>query len=159
PSRASLYTGLYQMNHRVVQNGTPLDARHDTIALAMRRLGYRPTLFGYTDQSIDPRTVPPDSPWLNTYEGILPGFDVAVRLPEDPKPWLAGLAKRGHPRPANFWEIYAPVTGARTWPNNAPPRYGADETETAFLTDLFLDWLSAQPADAPWFVHVSYLRP
>ena len=41
PSRASLYTGLYQMNHRVVRNGTPLDARHDTIALAMRRLGYR----------------------------------------------------------------------------------------------------------------------
>ena len=57
PSRASLYTGLYQMNHRVVRNGTPLDARHDTIALAMRRLGYRPTLFGYTDQAVDPRTV------------------------------------------------------------------------------------------------------
>ena len=91
PSRACLYTGLYQMNNRVVRNGTPLDARHDTIALAMRRLGYQPTLFGYTDQAVDPRTVPPDSPWLRTYEGILPGFDVAVRLPEDPQPWFAWL--------------------------------------------------------------------
>ena len=62
PSRASLYTGLYQMNHRVVCNGTPLDRRHDTIALAMRRLGYRPTLFGYTDQAADPRFEPTDSP-------------------------------------------------------------------------------------------------
>ena len=25
PARASLYTGLYQMNHRVVWNGAPLD--------------------------------------------------------------------------------------------------------------------------------------
>src|SRR3546814_11232381 len=27
PARASLLTGLYQMNHRVCRNGTPLDAR------------------------------------------------------------------------------------------------------------------------------------
>ncbi|HAJ45298.1 MAG TPA: phosphonate monoester hydrolase, partial [Alphaproteobacteria bacterium] len=26
PGRASLYTGMYQMNHRVVANGTALDA-------------------------------------------------------------------------------------------------------------------------------------
>lgn len=34
PGRASLYTGMYQLNHRVVTNGTPLDARFDTVALA-----------------------------------------------------------------------------------------------------------------------------
>ncbi len=111
PARASLYTGLYQMNHRVVGNGTPLDARHDTIALAMRRAGYRPTLFGYTDQSVDPRTVPPDSPWLRTYEGILPGFDVAQPLPEDPEPWLAWLKARGVAVPEDFREIFAPASG------------------------------------------------
>src|SRR6188508_1556631 len=42
PGRASLYTGMYQFNHRVVANGTPLDARFDTIALAARRTGYEP---------------------------------------------------------------------------------------------------------------------
>ena len=36
PARACLYTGLYQMNNRVCRNGTPLDARHDNIALAAR---------------------------------------------------------------------------------------------------------------------------
>src|SRR3569623_2042350 len=54
PARACLYTGLYQMTNRVVRNGTPHAHRHDNIALAARRVGYSPTLFGYTDQSADP---------------------------------------------------------------------------------------------------------
>ena len=83
PARASLYTGLYQMNHRVCRNGSPLDDRFDNIARAARRAGYDPTLFGYTDQSPDPRTLPPGDPALTSYEGILPGFTVRVKLPED----------------------------------------------------------------------------
>src|SRR5829696_245569 len=31
PSRASIYTGMYLMNHRAVLNGTPLDARFTNI--------------------------------------------------------------------------------------------------------------------------------
>src|SRR5271154_1209453 len=31
PARASLHTGLYQMNHRQVQNWIPLDSRHATL--------------------------------------------------------------------------------------------------------------------------------
>ena len=34
PGRAALYTGMYQMNNRVVANGTPLDDRFDNVALA-----------------------------------------------------------------------------------------------------------------------------
>ena len=45
PGRAALYTGTYQMNNRVVANGTPLDPRLDNIALAARRAGYAPALF------------------------------------------------------------------------------------------------------------------
>jgi arylsulfatase A-like enzyme len=157
PSRASLYTGLYQMNHRVVRNGTPLDRRHDTIALAMRRLGYRPTLFGYTDQAADPRFEPPDSPWLRTYEGILPGFVVGLRLPEDPEPWLDWLTARGHERPADFWDIYRPLDGGGR-PSRAPAKFSQVESETAFLTDAFLAWHSRLGAE-PWFAHVSYLSP
>ncbi|MCC6194290.1 MAG: sulfatase-like hydrolase/transferase, partial [Burkholderiales bacterium] len=36
PARASLLTGMYMMNHRVVRNGTPLDARHTNLALESR---------------------------------------------------------------------------------------------------------------------------
>src|SRR4029077_7517407 len=82
PGRACLYTGTYQFNNRVVANGTPLDARFDNIALAGRRAGYVPTLFGYTDQSVDPRTVTDSNdPRLSNYEGILPGFEAELDLP------------------------------------------------------------------------------
>ncbi len=57
PSRASLHTGLYLQNHRSHANGTPLDARHTNWALEVKALGYDPVLFGYTDTSVDPRTV------------------------------------------------------------------------------------------------------
>ena len=33
PSRTSLLTGMYLMNHRSGRNGTPLDARHSNLAL------------------------------------------------------------------------------------------------------------------------------
>ena len=49
PARASLLTGLYAMNHRSIRNGTPLAAHHDNLALALRRAGREPLLFGYTD--------------------------------------------------------------------------------------------------------------
>ena len=50
-------------------NGTPLDARFTNVALLAREAGYDPVLFGYTDSSIDPRTVPPGDPRLFSYEG------------------------------------------------------------------------------------------
>lgn len=159
PSRACLYTGLYQMTNRVVRNGTPLDARHDTVALAMRRAGTDPTLFGYTDQAIDPRTTAGDDPWLRTYEGVLPGFTPRVRLPEDLGPWLSWLRSRGHAVPDDHWHVYLPRSGPADRPVRTPPIYGADETETAFLTGEFLRWLTEQKADRPWFAHVSFLRP
>ncbi|WP_321340712.1 alkaline phosphatase family protein [Breoghania sp.] len=163
PSRACLYTGLYQMTNRVVRNGTPLDARHDNIALALRRAGYDPTLFGYTDQAVDPRTAAGEDPWLRTYEGVLPGFTARLRLPEDAGPWLSWLKARGHAIPDDVWEMYLPVSGYSDRPTLSPARYGQDETETAFLTDEFLRWLDEQhgPAkpDAPWCAHISFLRP
>lgn len=159
PARASLYTGLYQMNHRVVRNGAPLDDRFDNIARAARRSGYLPTLFGYTDTSPDPRLLDPNDPALLTYEGVLPGFKVGQYLPEDDKPWLSWLAARGHD-PQTFSAIHKvdPEPGQRI--SRRPPRYSKHETQTAFLTDAFLTWLSEQEeAESPWMAHVSYLRP
>lgn len=42
PSRASLHTGLYLMNHRSVNNGTPLDDRFTNIAREACCCGLRP---------------------------------------------------------------------------------------------------------------------
>ena len=90
PARASLYTGTYQMNHRVVGNGTPLDDRFDNVARVARRAGYVPTVFGYADQGIDPRlTTGPDDPRLSTYQGFPPGFEVGLDVHEDQAAWRA----------------------------------------------------------------------
>ena len=93
PGRASLYTGMYQMNHRVVANGTPLEHRFDNVARVGRRAGFAPALFGYTDQGVDPSTVSdPTDPRLDTYEGVLPGFDAV--LPLDGRMGVVGPARR-----------------------------------------------------------------
>ena len=156
PARATLYTGLYQMNNRVCRNGTPLDARHDNVALAARRAGYTPTLFGYTDTSPDPRTLSPPDPALKTYEGVLPGFVPRVLLPEHQKAWLSWLAAQGVNASAGFPDIHRPAsTAAEVSP--APPVYSADQTPGAFLAGEFIRWAGEQ--DEPWFAHVSFISP
>ncbi|MDL2404332.1 alkaline phosphatase family protein [Rhizobium calliandrae] len=156
PARATLYTGLYQMNHRVCRNGSPLDARFDNLALAARRSGYDPTLFGYTDTAPDPRGMDPNDPHLTTYEGVLPGFSVRQLLPEHEKQWLSWLRSRGHDD-ATSRDIHIPVGAKPGEISNAPPAYSKDETQTAFLVDEFIRWLGER--DEPWFAHVSFLRP
>jgi arylsulfatase A-like enzyme len=147
PGRASLYTGMYQMNHRVVANGTPLDARFDNVALAARRAGYRPVLFGYTDQAVDPRVAAgPGDPRLTTYEGILPGFDAALDLRDDQAPWLTWLDDRGHETSSGFEQLLATES-----------ERPAEHSIAAFLTDRAVEWIERQ--DEPWFAHLSYWRP
>ena len=152
PGRASLYTGMYQMNHRVVSNGSPLDRRHDNVALMAQRAGYSPTMFGYTDQSIDPRDATgPDDPRLSTYTGVLPGFECALDLSDDSTvfpEWLAelGYGTVGEGSLTNFGT-------ALTTENERP----ASHSSTAFLTDEAISWIGRQ--SKPWFAHLSYLRP
>ncbi|MGF1623380.1 MAG: alkaline phosphatase family protein [Alphaproteobacteria bacterium] len=158
PARASLLTGLYQMNHRVCRNGTPLDARHDTLALAARRLGYQPVLFGYTDAGIDPRTCAPGDPRIRSNEGVLPGFERRVPLPESSEPWLGWLRKRGVAVPEPGLDIYLPAEGSPDPPSGAPAPYPAEVSEAAFLAEAVIDY-AAEMGTAPWFAHVSFLRP
>lgn len=154
PSRASLLTGLYPHTHRSVLNGTPLDARFTNVAIEARAAGYDPVLFGYTDQSADPRALPSDDPRLRTYEGVLPGFRPVVHLPEHLGPWAAWLSRLGYDVPSDARRIYEPVSDAP----GAPPPYRAEHTEAAFLTGEILRWLRDRAPDA-WFVHAAYIRP
>lgn len=150
PSRAALLTGLYSFNNRSIANGTPLDARHKTLAQIARRAGWRPVLFGYSDTSIDPRTVPAGDPRLSTYEGVAPGFETGCLLTESAEPWLDHLARRGHGR-LTIEEVHATPLGA-------PALFAAEDSETAFLTDRFLDFLK-RPGRDPWLAHLSYIKP
>lgn len=164
PARACLYTGLYQMNNRVCSNGSPLDARHDNMALAARRAGYEPTLFGYTDQSIDPRTVSRSDPRCFSYEGVLPGFTPRVQLADHEARWLGWLERNGYQGTLESPEIHFPASGPQDPPTTEPPSYNAEETQTAYICGEFIEWLQEQSyfsgyTDTGWFAHVSFLRP
>ncbi len=164
PSRACLYTGTYLHHHRSLHNGTPLDARFTNVALLARQAGYDPVLFGYTDTSIDPRTVAPDDPRLWSYEEVLPGFRAVVHDPWEAgsRNWGRWLAARGVDVPANPHDLYRPIAdfpGAddhgSTW---APSVLTAEHTETVFIMDSLLEWLDHH-GDEQFFVHASFLRP
>ncbi len=161
PARASLLTGLYMMNHRSVKNGTPLDARHANLALEVRKAGFDPTLFGYTDTCPDPRRYAPGDPALTSYEGVLPGMTVGLQLPDHMAAWIADLKAKGY-RFEGRDDVYQhvanfPGAGGRghSFP---PPIFTADDSETTFMAEAIMKWLSVRQ-DQNWFLHGVFLRP
>jgi arylsulfatase A-like enzyme len=147
PGRAALYTGMYQMNNRVVANGTPLASGFDNLALVARRAGFDPTLFGYTDQGLDPSSASgADDPRLDYYDGILPGFSVGLYLPESQAGWVQYLRAKGYD-----------VESGWVGPLRGEPERPAEDSLSGFLTTRFLEWLEFQ--ESGWFAHLSYLRP
>ena len=162
PSRASLHTGLYMMNHRSVTNGTPLDRRHINWAQRLREVGYEPVLFGYTDTSADPRDYPADAPELRTYEGVLPGLHPQLLLNEsDVSAWADWLRGEGVTVPERGYDLYLTKADQPEWeqggPSAAPLALDAEHHDTRFLTDHAIEYI--QGADKPWCVHLSLLRP
>jgi arylsulfatase A-like enzyme len=146
PGRMALYTGTYQMKNRVAANGSPLDHRFDNVARLARRAGYRPALFGLTDAGIDPSTVAEVSdPRLNTYEGVLPGFDTVLHLDGRSEAWIEWLDELGY-------GTLDPIEALETEPERP-----AVHSLAAFLSDRLIEWIDQQ--EGPWFAHASYLRP
>lgn len=150
------------MNHRVANNGTPLDRRHSNLALEARKAGYDPTLFGYTDTTADPRLYHPNDPHRHTYEGVLPGVSEGLLLREEARPWIARLKALGYPGNLTRENVYLPrpdfAVPADRGLSFAPPIYSAEHSDTAFLTDRALEWLTGFD-DQPWFMTLCYLRP
>ncbi|MHA1565992.1 MAG: alkaline phosphatase family protein [Alphaproteobacteria bacterium] len=160
PSRTSLLTGMYQMNHRSVRNGTPLDAAFTNIAQQARRAGFDAALVGYTDTTMDPRRLDPRDPEARRYEGTMPGFTQVASGSEwgitDPD-WRLRLKELGY----DCWQdpyVPASATATANGPTHAPAQYKAEHSDTAYTTDRALRYLQQQ-GDRPWFLHVGYLRP
>lgn len=153
PSRASILTGQYAMNHRSTRNGTPLSGDLPNLATEVRKAGWLPLLYGYTDTTRDPRDLPPGDPMLKSYEQVMPGFVEAVEMRlEESWPWRAHLAAKGYDVPP-YPDIFRP-SGSRP---DDPALYRAEDSDTAFLTDRALDEIRVRPEG--WFVHLTYIRP
>ncbi len=158
PSRTSLLTGLYAMTHRSVRNAAPLADGIDNIAKEARKSGFEPLLFGYTDTGPDPRILDPADPELRSYERVMAGFReiVETRLDEN-FAWRGFLRSRVEDLPA-YEEFFVPPSfdpdrGPRP---DDPAFYRAEDSDTAFLTDEFLDSIVYRKG---WLALLTYLRP
>ncbi|NJN51083.1 MAG: alkaline phosphatase family protein [Gammaproteobacteria bacterium] len=163
PSRASLHTGLYMMNHRSVNNGTPLDRRHVNWAQLLRGAGWDPVLFGYSDTSADPRDYPPDHVALKTYEGILPGLRSLAHVNlGDARAWAEFLAGHGYPIPSPPEQLYRSKSTGVEWEDGGaaplPLAIRAEHHDTHFVTDRAIAFIR-ETTHKPWCVHLSLLRP
>lgn len=162
PSRTSLLTGMYQMNHRSVRNGTPLDAGFTNLAEQARFAGLEPWLIGHTDTTMDPRRFHPKDPRALRYEEILPGlmqFAPGSELGMGDEDWRFRLRELGY----ECWnKPYTQVSGypgaAERGPSYAPARFKAEHSDTAYTTDRAIRFMQHRQGK-PWFLHVSYLRP
>ena len=161
PARTTLLTGLYPFIHRSVRNGTPLHRRHTNIALEVRKAGYDPVLFGYTDSSADPGELAPADPRLRSFEGVLPGFRLEASLNEMTLTgWLSELARKGYDVPAHHPDIYrhpgTPKELARF--DRGPAVFKAEDSDTAYIADKVIDYLRLRRRQ-DWFIHAVFLRP
>ena len=161
PSRVSILTSRYAMNHRSIRNGTPL--AHDTpnIATEVKKAGYDPLLFGYTDTSQDPRAYPEGHPSLTTYEHPMNGFtEVCEMRLEQSVAWRDDLRAKGYDIEGDdifdIFRVNTPV-GQSPRPND-PALYAAEDSDTAFLANECLKGLQNQ-GDKPWFAHLTWIRP
>ncbi len=161
PSRASLHTGMYLQNHRSGPNGTPLDSRHTNWALEVRKLGYEPALFGYTDTSNDPRDYDPDHAYMKTYEGPLPGISPIVPMSAHGEAWAEWLGEKGYAIPEPAWRFYTRKAEQTEFEDGgavpAPLDLPAEHNDTWFMVDRTIDYIRSQ-SDS-WCVHLSLLRP
>ena len=159
PSRASLHTGMYLHNHRMVVNGNPLDSRHTNVALEARAAGYDPVLFGYTDIGRPP---PEGAVDFIDPDLVLPGMRPVTVINDDMGPWIEDLAAKGYERPEEPLAVFRPKPPAdgpwKPGVNAAPSVFSAEDSATALLTGQAMDHIEER-GDEPWFVHLSYLSP
>lgn len=160
PARASLLTGLYMMNHRVVQNGVPLPAHHLTLPQEVRAAGYDPAIVGYTTTAPDPRTTSPDDPRFRFRGANMPGWNPIAPMEPVRRPYFNWLRQRGFPVTERHEEIWLPADGHESTggATRAPSRIPHELSDTTWSTEHGLAYMRGM-VNEPWFLHLGYFRP
>ncbi|MFT5659317.1 MAG: arylsulfatase A-like enzyme, partial [Gammaproteobacteria bacterium] len=162
PSRTSIHTGMYLHNHRCVSNGTPVDNGLNNWALEMRKLGYDPSLFGYTDTGVDPRGLDVKDTRLTHYSEPLPGIGSYTQYKGDVSmDWAHALVSKGYTVPEKPWDLYGETAEGQDWKDGGdtplPLKIKTEDHETQFMVDKCVEWINGQTQ--PWVTHLSLLRP
>lgn len=158
PARASLLTGMYQMNHRAVRNGTPIADGFTTLATAARQAGYLPWIIGYTDSSLDSRGFTDADPRARKEDSLLgfrqyaPGSELASA----DSGWKLMLREQGYAHWRTPFRQRPGIPG--TSPGPAPLEIRAEHSHSAYIADQALRFFR-QFDERPWFLHVSFLHP
>lgn len=174
PSRMSYYTGRYVLSHGARWNRTPLPVGEHTLGDYLRRAGRSATLAGKSH-------VLPDTAGLNRFgieiesqRGALlreGGFEPIERFdghsnPDRRSGYADFLRSHGY-HSDKPWEDFAisvqdksgaVLSGWQMRNLHLPARVAEEHSETAYLTDLAIDFMQAQ-ANQPWCLHLSYVKP
>jgi arylsulfatase A-like enzyme len=162
PSRVSIHTGMYMQNHRCVSNGTPVDKELSNWALEVRKAGYDPSLFGYTDTAMDPRGLSENDSRLTHFSEPLPGIGSYTAYKADVSlDWVQSLIDKGYSLPEQVKDIYGVKAAGVEWEEGGevplPLAIRTEDHETHFMVDKCIDWIKRQPK--AWITHLSLLRP
>ena len=177
PSRMSFYTGRYMVSHGATWNTVPLDVAELTLGDYLRPLGLRTVLVGKTHMRADAEGMarvgldPAAGPGRLIAEcGFEPferddGLHPSVSADPDTA-YNAYLRARGYGGD-NPWHDYANsaegpdgeiLSGWSMRNARLPARVREEDSETAYMTDRAMAFIG-QAGDAPWCVHLSYIKP
>ncbi|PPR22200.1 MAG: Arylsulfatase [Alphaproteobacteria bacterium MarineAlpha10_Bin3] len=177
PSRMSFYTGRYLFSHGSTWNNVPLNIGEWTMGDYLRPLGMRTVLVGKTHFAADTQGmarlgVDPASrdgilfgecgfePFerddgLHTHVNFDPDLAYNVWLRErgyaGDNPWhdFANSAQGPDGEILSGWEMrHAPL----------PARLLEEHSETSYMTGRAIDFID-EAGDAPWCLHLSYIKP
>jgi arylsulfatase A-like enzyme len=173
PSRMSFYTGRYVSSHGATWNRVPLSLAEHTLGDYLRSAGRELTLIGKTH-------VMPDVHALERFG--LDGAHEPGRLlargsfaevqrhdghhAEPRARYAQWLRERGYASDDPWTDYVIGVTddagqvqsGWHMRNARFPARVKEEHSETAYTTDLALDFIRAQ-AGQPWALHLSYVKP
>lgn len=161
PARASLLTGTYTMTHRVVRNGTPLDANLTTLPREVAEAGYDPALVGYTTTTPDPRTgISFDDARYETHGDIMDDWRHVRTFAPDKRPYWAYLRANGYDVPHPGTQAWNPerTENASQGRLDLPSPIDAAHSDTSWFTEAALQWIDGN-RDRPWFLHYGVYRP
>ena len=173
PARMSYYTGRYVSSHGATWNRVPLSAAEYTLGDYLHATGRKAMLAGKTHVTPDNEGIERFGIEIGSPRAALlreGGFTVVDRYdghtPPGPESGYADfLRARGYESDDPWSEYVIGVDAgggfASGWQMrnvHLPSRVAEPHSETAYMTDVALDWIRAQ-GDTPWVLHLSYVKP